>query len=76
MCNFTLSLTSALDGVDGQIHTLVALTPCKTQYPLYKLCRPHDWSGQVWKIATPLVFDPWTVQPVVLLQMTFTYMPQ
>ena len=32
----TLPLTSELDGVGGQRHAPVALTPEKTRYPLYK----------------------------------------
>jgi len=32
----TLSLTSALDGVGGQRHAPVALTPRKTRYLLYR----------------------------------------
>jgi len=32
----TLALTSVLDGVGGQRHTLAALTPGKTWYPLYR----------------------------------------
>jgi len=33
--NYTLSLTSALDGVDGQRHTPAAVVTGKTRYPLY-----------------------------------------
>jgi len=32
----TLSLTSALDGVSGQVHVPAALPPRKTRYPLYR----------------------------------------
>ena len=34
--NSTLSLTLALDGVDGQRYAPAALPPGKTQYPLYR----------------------------------------
>ena len=34
--NYTLSLTSALDGVGGQRHAPAALLPGKTRYPLHK----------------------------------------
>jgi len=53
-------------GVDGQCHTLAALPPGKTRYPLYRrLGWPQGQSGQVQKISPPLGFNPWTVQPVV-----------
>ena len=62
----TLSLTSALDGVGGQRHTLVALPPGKTRYPLYR--RLGGPTGPVWtgaeNFSFPLGFDPGTVQPV------------
>ena len=35
--NYTLSLTSALDGVGGQRHAPAALPPGKTRYPLYRV---------------------------------------
>ena len=61
----TRSLTSALDGVDGQRHAPAALPPGKTQFPLYRrLGWPQSESGQVWKISPPPGFDPRTVQPV------------
>ena len=63
--SFTLSLTSALDGVDGQCHAPAALPPGKTRYPLYRrLGGPQGRSGRVRKISPPPVFDPRTVQPV------------
>ena len=44
----TFSLTSALDGVDGQRDDPAALPPGKTRYPLNKrLDRPQGRSGQV-----------------------------
>ena len=50
-CSSTLSLTSALDGVDGQRHAPAALSPVKTRYPLYRrLCGPQCRSGRVRKI--------------------------
>ena len=52
-------------GVGGQHHTPAALTPGKTQYPLYRrLGGPQGRSGHVRKISPPTVFDPLTVQPV------------
>jgi len=64
MYSFTLSLTSALDGVGGQRHAPAALPPGKTQYPLYRrLGGPQDRSGGVQNISPPPGFDPRTVQP-------------
>jgi hypothetical protein len=61
----TLSLTSTLDGVDGQRHVAAALPPGKTQYSLYRrLGGPQGRSGQVRKISLSPGFDPRTVQPV------------
>ena len=58
--SYTLSLTSALDGVGGQRHA-----PGKTRYPLYsRLGGQQDRSGRVRKISPPPGFEPWTVQPV------------
>jgi hypothetical protein len=55
MYSSTLSLTSALDGVGGQRHAPAALTPGKTQFPLYRRsCWPHDRSGLVRKISPPI----------------------
>jgi hypothetical protein len=63
----TLSLTSAIDEVDGQRHAPAALPPRKTRYPLYKrLGGPQSWYGQVQKISPPPRFDPRTVQPVAI----------
>jgi hypothetical protein len=60
----TLSLISALDGVDGQRHTPAVLPLEKTRYPLYRrLDGAQGRSGQVWKISPPPGFDPRTVQP-------------
>jgi hypothetical protein len=40
-----LSLTTELDGVGGQRHSLAALPPGKTRYPLYRrLGGPQGWS--------------------------------
>ena len=37
----------------------------ETWYPLYRrLGGPQRWSGEVWKILPPLVFDSQTAQPV------------
>ena len=52
-------------GVGGQHHTLAALPPGKTRYPLYRwLGSPQGRSGRVRKISPPPRFDPRTVQPV------------
>ena len=65
MYSSTLSLTSALDGVDGQRHVLADLPPGKTRYPLYRrLGGPQGRSRLVRKIWPPQGFDPRTVQPV------------
>jgi len=53
MCNSILSLTSALDGVDGQHHAPAALPLGKvTRYPLYRrLGGPQGRCGRVRKIS-------------------------
>jgi hypothetical protein len=52
--------------VGGQHHTLAALPPGKTQYPLYRMQGgPQGWSGRVRKISPPPGFDPRTVEPIV-----------
>ena len=62
----TLSLTSAIDGVDGQRHTPVDLPAGKTRYAIWgRLGGPYVQSGQVRKTSPPPGFDPRTVQPVV-----------
>ena len=58
----TLSLTLALDGVDGQRHTLAALPQGKTQNPLYR--RLGGPQGRMRKISSPQGFDPRTAQSV------------
>jgi len=64
--SFTLSLTSALDGVGGQRHAPAGLPSGKTQYTLYtRLSIPQGRSGQVLEISPLPAFDPRTVQPVV-----------
>jgi hypothetical protein len=65
MYSSTLSLTSVLDGVDGQRHAPAALPQRTTGYPLYR--RVDGFQGRsrrVRKISPPLGFDPRTVQPV------------
>jgi len=58
----TLSLTSALDGVGSQCHTLAILPPGMTPYPLYRrLYRPKDQSGRVRKISPAPGVDPRTI---------------
>ena len=65
MYSSTLSLTSALDGVDGQRHGPAVLFPGMTRYPLYRrLGGPQRRSERLRKISPPLDFDPRTVQPV------------
>ena len=65
MYSSTLSITSALDVVGGQLHAPVTLPPEKTRYTLYTrlggLQVPPGW---VRKISSPPGFDPRTVQPV------------
>jgi hypothetical protein len=52
-------------GVGGQRHTLAALSPGKTQYPLCRrLGGLQGWSGWVRKISPPVGFDPQTIQPL------------
>ena len=51
--------------VGGQRHALAALTPGKTQYPLYRrLSRFQGWTGRVQKISPLPGFDLCTVQPL------------
>jgi hypothetical protein len=52
MYSSTLSLTSALDGVDGQRYASAALPQRKIRYPLYRrLCVFQDLSGRLRKIS-------------------------
>jgi hypothetical protein len=63
--SYTLSLTSALDGVGGQHHAPAALPPEKNRYQLYRrLGGPHSRSEQVRKISPPPGFDRRNIQPV------------
>jgi hypothetical protein len=65
MYSCTPSLTSALDGVDGQSQNPAALLPEKTRYLLHsRAVGPQDLSARLRKISPPLGFDPGTVQPV------------
>ena len=65
MYSFTLSLTSALDGVGGQRHAPTALPPGNTRYPLYgRLGGPKGRSGRGRNVSPPPGFDPRTVQLV------------
>ena len=51
--------------VGGQRHTLAALTPRKSQYPLIGgLGGNQGRSERVQKISSPPGFNPQTVQPV------------
>ena len=62
---YTLSLTSALDGMGGQRHAPATLPPEKTRYPLHRrLCGPQSRSGGLWIISSPPGFDPRTVKHV------------
>jgi len=50
---------------DGQRHAPAALSPIKTQYPLYRrLGGPQGRAGRKWKISLPPEFDPRTLQAV------------
>jgi hypothetical protein len=64
--NFTLSLTSALDGDGWSTPRPGRLTPVKeTRYPFCrKLGGPQGWSGRVRKISPPPGFDRRTFHPV------------
>ena len=67
MYSSTLSLTSALDGVGGQRHAPVVLTPGKrTRYPLYRwLGGPTNGLDGCGKSRPHRDSIPRTVQPVV-----------
>jgi hypothetical protein len=61
----TSSFTSALEWVGGQRHAPAALTPERTQYPLYKrFGGPQGRSGRVRNISPSPRFDSQTGQPV------------
>jgi hypothetical protein len=64
-CSFTISLTSALNGVGGQRHAPTALPPGKTTYPLHRrLGKPQDRSVLVRKISlSSSGFDLLIIQP-------------
>jgi hypothetical protein len=65
MYSSTSSLTSALDVVGGQLHAPAALSPEKSQYPIYRrLGGLQSLSGYVRKISLPPGFNSRTVQPV------------
>jgi len=58
-------LTSALDGVCGQLHAPAALLSEKARYTLPRRPDgPQGPSGRVRKISPPPEFDPRIVQPV------------
>jgi len=72
----TVTLTSALVGVDGQRHTPAGLLPGKTQYPLYRrLGGPQGRSGRVGKIYPSPGIDPRTIQPVASRYTDYTTRP-
>jgi len=63
--SYTISLTSAKDGVGGQRHAPADSPLGKRRYPLCRrLGGLHSLSGEVRKISPPPGFDPKTVQPV------------
>ena len=60
-------------GVGGQCHALAILPWGKTWYPVYRRPgEPQSQSGQVWKISSPLGFDPRTIQPVASCYTDYT----
>jgi len=62
MYSFTLSLSSALDGVGGRRHAPAALPPGKTRYTMYRgLGGSQGRSGRVRKMSLAQRFDPRTV---------------
>jgi hypothetical protein len=61
-----LSLTTALNGVGGQLHVPAALSLGMTRYPLCRrLVKLQDRSGRVGKCRPSGVLDVRTVHPVV-----------
>jgi hypothetical protein len=69
MYSSTLSLTSALDVLGGQLHAPVALPPEKTRCPLCRrLGGPQGRSGWVGKTSPPPRFDPRTFQPITSIE--------
>ena len=59
--------------VGGQHHAPTALPWGKTWYPLYRrLGGPQSQSGQVWKILSPLGFNPWPIQSVASRYTDYT----
>jgi hypothetical protein len=76
-CGATLYLTSELDGLGGEHYVEAALPLGMTRYPLHRrLGGPQGSSGQESKIALPLGFDPWTIQPVRSRYTTWATMAQ
>jgi hypothetical protein len=66
----TLSLISALDGIDGHLHAPAALTRERDPLPMgYEAVWAPGQSGRVQRIFSPLGFDPRTVQ---LLESRYT----
>jgi hypothetical protein len=59
-----IALLSALDVMGGERQAPAGLPPGKTRYPLHgRLGGSQSWSGRVWRISPPPIFDPRTVQP-------------
>ena len=59
--------------VGGQRQALAALTPGKTQYPLYRtLSGSQGWTGRVQKILPLPGFDLRTVQPLASHNIDYT----
>ena len=53
-------------GLGGQHHTLAALPPGMTQYPLYwGLGGPQGWCGLVWNVSPSPGFSFWIMQHIV-----------
>ena len=64
MYSSTLSLTSALFGVRGQVQAPAPLHSAKNQYKLFRgLDGPQGRSGRVRKISPPQEFDSRAVPP-------------
>ena len=73
-----LFLTLALDGSGWSMPQPSHLNPGKeTPYPLYRrLGGAQGQSWCVWKILTPMEFNPWTVQPVVSRYTNYAILAQ
>ena len=72
---YTLSLTSELDGVDGQGHGPAVLSPGKKPgtHCIGDWVGPQGRAERVWKISPPPGFDPRTIQPVASRYMPYLH---